>query len=341
MCVRDAEDTVRRAIESVQNQTLGNIEVVVVDAGSVDGTARLLDVLSERDVRVVVEHVPACPRQTGLNRALDRARGEYLMVLDEDGWFEPTYVQKLVDAAEKDPVDLVVGGFTVEVRGDGRAFELAPDSEMVVYRTQHDFRTNAWRHFASGRLSPAAGKLYLRSLVDELGCRFDEESGTNHSFTWSYLRGVERVVFVGGGYRVSRAISREGDIALAEGFYEGLGREHEAVRGLLCEWGLEGDTASMEMLQSRYLELLALCVESACACGKATGAEGVRSLVGRMISGEKARLAASLGRPREGSAKALAGPIRSQNVQLAIVQARLLSRLRRGAPATLTPDAFI
>ncbi len=341
LCACDAEKTVRRAIESVQNQTFRNIEVIVVDAGSVDGTARLLDVISERDMRVAVEHVPACSRQAGLNRALDRARGEYLMVLDEDGYLEPTYIQKLLEAAERDSAELVVGGFSVEVCMGGRSFEVAPDDDIMVYRTQHDFRTNAWRHFASGRLSPAAGKLFERSIAEDEGCRFDEASATNHSFTIPYLRGIERVAFVDGGYRVNREFTYGADLASAEECFDGLVREHEAIRGLLCEWGLEGDTASMEMLQTRYLEVLALCVEAACACGKVSRSEEARTLVARMISDERTRLAASVARPRDGAAKALTGPVRSQNVKLAMAQARILSKLRRGAPATLTPDAFV
>ena len=57
LCVHDAEKTLRRAVESVQNQTLHNVELVAVDAGSEDSSARMLDTFMERDIRVVVEHV--------------------------------------------------------------------------------------------------------------------------------------------------------------------------------------------------------------------------------------------------------------------------------------------
>ncbi len=54
-------------MESVQNQTLRNVELVAVDAGSEDGSARMLDVAAERDMRVSVEHVPPCTREAALD----------------------------------------------------------------------------------------------------------------------------------------------------------------------------------------------------------------------------------------------------------------------------------
>lgn len=337
MCARDAEKTVRRAMESIQNQTLRDVEVIVVDAGSVDGTARTLDVASERDIRVRVVHVPECPREEALNLALADACGDYIFVMDADAWIEPTYLQKLVSAAEECHADLVVGGVSAEVVDGRRSIEMDCDGEEARYLTQHDFRADAWRHFGSGRLAPASGKLFARGRAEAEGCRFDAKTGTDHSFTISYLRGVERVVFIGNGYRVSRELPAMSGPEAARELFSRLEAGYSDVYGLLSDWGLLGDPASMEMLNGRYLEMLSLCVGAACA----EKGDGARELVGRLIGGERARLAASVSRPRDAAARALAGPIKSQNVGMAIAQARLLGVLRRGAPATLTPDAFI
>lgn len=337
MCARDAEKTVRRAMESIQNQTLRDVEVIVVDAGSVDGTARILDVASERDIRVRVEHVPECPREEALNLALADARGDYLFVMDADAWIEPTYLQKLVAAAEECHADLVVGGVSAEIVSGRRGIEMDCDGEEARYLTQHDFRADAWRHFGSGRLVPASGKLFVRERVAAEKCRFDAKTGNDHSFTIDYLRGVERVVFVGNGYRVSRELPEMNGADAARELFTRLEAGYSDVHGLLSDWGLLGDPASMEMLNGRYLEMLSLCVGAACA----EKGDDVRELVGKLISGERARLAASVAQPRDTAARALVGPIKSQNVGVAIAQARLLSVVRRGAPATLTPDAFL
>lgn len=344
MCARNVEKTLRRAMDSIQNQTLRNAEVVVVDAGSIDGTARLLDVASERDIRVRVSHVPECPREEALNLALDDARGEFLFVMDADAWIEPVYLQKLVDAAEKYHADLVVGGVSAELDCGNRSLEMDCDDEEAQYLTQHDFRADAWRHFAAGRLMPATGKLFVRDRVVSEHCRFDAETGNDHSFTADYLRRIERVAFVGDGYRVCRELPRMSGTDAARDLFARIEAGYGDVHGLLSDWGLLGDPASMAMLNGRYLEMLSLCVEAACSTGTGEGSEkpeAVRQTVGTLISGERARLAASVAEPCDGAAKALVGPIKSQNVRLAIIQTRLLGALRRGAPATLTPDAFL
>ena len=348
MCAHDAEKTVRRALESVQCQTLRNVETVVVDAGSIDGTARALDVASERDIRVRVSHVPECPREQALNLALADARGEYLFVMDADAWIEATYLQKLVEAAEKFHAELVVGGVSAEIEVDRRKLELNCDGEEAHYLTQHDFRADAWRHFATGRLMPASGKLFVRDRAVSEHCRFDSGTDNDHSFTADYLRRVERVAFVGGVYRVSREVPRMSGPESARELFSRVEDAYGDVHGLLSDWGLLGDPASMDMLNSRYLEMLALCVEAACSPGSGQGAakgadksDSTREVVGKLICGERARLAANVASPRDGAAKALVGPIKSQNVNMAIVQTRLLGALRRGAPSTLTPDAFL
>jgi len=341
LCVHDAEKTLRRAVESVQNQTLRNVELVAVDAGSEDSSVRMLDTFMERDIRVVVEHLPACSREEALDAAFERARGEYIVVMDADGWFDATYLQKLVDTAESEHVDLVVGGVTVQIETPRRRIDLETDETPVVYRTQHDFRTGSWEHFASGRLSPASAKLFDRARAAANKLRFNADNGNDHGFTFGYLRDVERVAFTGGGYHVSREVPEEHGVELARELYRDIGDEYEAVIELLRGWGLEGDAASMTMIQGRYLELLALCVEAACATQTGDTSADVRALVGQMIFDERAQLAAGVGLPRDGAARALIGPIKSQNVPLAIMQARLLSMVRRGAPATLAPDAFL
>lgn len=337
MSAHNAETTLRRAVESVQNQTMRDIELVVVEPASEDGTGRMLDVASERDIRVVVQHVPVCSRETALDLAFDRARGDYLLVMDADGWYEPTYVQKLVSLAEKNHSQLVVGGFSAEVVMPRRTVELDCDDEEKVYFLQHDFRSEAWKHFSTGRLAPASAKLFERARAAEVGCRFDSGTGDDHSFSMAYLRDVERVSLGGSGYRVSRAMGEKAGVDAADELFGRIETAYDEIRGLYADWGFEGDPASMGTLQSRYVEMLSLCVEMACA----EGGEAARALVGRMIGGERAQFAASVAQPRDNASRALIGPIKSQNVQMAMVQARLLSMMRRGAPATLTPDAFI
>jgi glycosyltransferase EpsJ len=343
MMTHDAGKTVRRAVESLQNQTFRNFELVVVDAGSEDPTLRLLDALAERDLRVVVVRADELGRQEALSLALDRARGSWVLVMDADGWAEPSLLTDLVKSAEEHDLDLAVGGFSVSVSSAGpRVSELAASSEPLIYPTQQDFRAAAWQLFASGQLLPASAKLFSRARIDEWGVRFDPEALTDHAFVMEYLREVQRVGVMGGvGYHLSRssapALSAGGGSARVRLLEE----EHANLLALYHAWGLDGDVASMEMLQNRHLERLVACIEDVCGWGSPLSASEQRHLVSQMIGTESAQLALSVAHPQGSEARALLVPLRAHNVALVCVQARLVSLLRRGSMARIVPDAFV
>lgn len=344
MMTHDADKTVRRAVESLQNQTFRNFELVVVDAGSEDTTLRLLDALAERDLRVVVVRAGGLSRQEALSLALDRARGSWVLVMDSDGWAEPSLLADLVKSAEEHDLDLAVGGFSVSVSSASpRVSELAAaSSEPLIYPTQHDFRAAAWQLFASGQLLPASAKLFSRARIDEWGVRFDPEALTDHAFVMAYLHEVQRVGVVGGvGYHLSR--SSVPALRAGEGSTQVrlLEEEHANLLALYHAWGLDGDVASMEMLQNRHLERLVACIEDVCRWGSPLSASEQRHLVSQMIETKSAQLALSVAHPQSGEARALLVPLRARNVAVACVQARLVSLLRRGSVARIVPDAFV
>lgn len=340
MAAHDAEGTVRRAVESVQNQSLRSLELVVVDAGSGDATARLLESAADRDLRIELVRADACDRQGALDVALERARGRYLVVVDADGCARPTMLADLVACAEERSLELVVGGVDLSLAGvGGRVAEVELEAEDVVFPTQHDFRAAAWRLFASGQLLPASGKLFRLDRVRELGLRFSAGGSFDHLFTLGYLRDVESVGVLGGArYRIDRSVvPQERRLGHPEG-RRLLADEHAALLGLYRHWGLDGDAASMEMLQTRYVERLVACIEAVCGGGLSSAEQ--RGAVSAMISSEQAQLAASVAKPVSNAARSMLAPVKSGNATLVCAQARLLTLLRRGRAVWAMPDAF-
>lgn len=341
MAVHDAEGSVRRVVESVQNQSLRELELVVVDAGSQDGTVRILEGVAERDLRVEVVRADACSRGTALDLALERASGTYLTVMDADAYARPNMLADLVGLAEGRSLELAIGGLELSLVGaGGRTTEVELSSEATVFPTQHDLRTNAWKLLSSGQLLPAAGKLFSLARVRELGLGFAADGLYDHRFVLGYLADVERAGVLGGVCcRVERAVApQERRLGRAEG-YQLLEREHAALLDLYRHWGLEGDAASMGALQSRYMEQLVACVEETCASGLPAAEQ--RRAVAAIIGTDQARLAASVARPASSAARSMLAPVRGGNVRLACAQARLLSLLGRGSAAWAMPDAYV
>lgn len=342
MVAHDAERTVRRAVESLQNQTLRNFELVVVDAGSQDSTPRLLESAAERDMRIRVVQADAVDRQTALNLALDRAQGTYVTVADANGWSNQTMLAELVGAAERDRAELVIGGFTLSLSlPGGRAAEAEVAAEEgSSYPTQHDFRAAAWKLLASGQLLPVGGKLFLREFAERDGVRFSPQAGCDHAFVTGFLADVERVtVCPGTCCHMTREPLPPGAAGALES-YRRAEEEHGALLELFRHWGLEGDPASASALQDRYIEQLVDCIERVCGRGSRVSSADQRRIVSEMIDTDRAQLAASVARPRGNAARAMLAPIRSNNASLVCVQTRLMSLLRPGI-ADVAPDFFV
>lgn len=92
------------AIESVLGQTYGDLELVIVDDGSTDGTLEVARDFARRDKRLTVVTQPNSGRPApGRNRALAMSTGKYVSFLDADDYYLPDRVRVLADALDKHP----------------------------------------------------------------------------------------------------------------------------------------------------------------------------------------------------------------------------------------------
>ena len=84
-----------RCVESICNQTYRNLEILLVDDGSTDGTDKLCDELTQKDDRIRVFHKENGGSSTARNLALTYAKGEYVGFVDSDDFIAPDMYEKL------------------------------------------------------------------------------------------------------------------------------------------------------------------------------------------------------------------------------------------------------
>jgi len=104
----NSEEFLEKAVESVFNQTLQEIEIILVDDGSSDKTPTLLQQYKMADNRVeVITH----PKNLGLgaarNSGIDVAKGKYLFFLDSDDYIHPNSFEVLYEQAEKEQLEIL------------------------------------------------------------------------------------------------------------------------------------------------------------------------------------------------------------------------------------------
>jgi glycosyltransferase involved in cell wall biosynthesis len=151
---------VRRAVESVLAQTHEDLELVVIDDGSTDGTGEELAELDDGRLRYVWQENAGVA--AARNRAQGMARGEIVAFLDSDNYWLPDHLEVLVEVLERQPEALFATTCeSFEIEGDS-----GPESAGLV---------DLWpRVFNYGRRAGfVSGVAIRREPLEEVG-GFDE-----------------------------------------------------------------------------------------------------------------------------------------------------------------------
>ena len=102
---------IERCVKSAMNQTLKEIEIIVVNDGSTDNTKVIIEKLAKQDSRIVPIYKENGGVSSARNMGASVARGEYIQFLDGDDWIEKTACQEMYHYAIKNSLDTVVVNF--------------------------------------------------------------------------------------------------------------------------------------------------------------------------------------------------------------------------------------
>ena len=136
--VYNGEKVLDRCVRSILSQTERDLELLLVDDGSTDGTGGICDRWAGEDPRVQALHIPNIGVSGARNAGLDRMRGESCIFVDADDFVTPTLAQRLLEARSRTGAKMVVSDFRICGPEDGPAPEPARQ-EPVTVALQEDF----------------------------------------------------------------------------------------------------------------------------------------------------------------------------------------------------------
>ena len=167
--VYNVEGYLARCVDSILGQTYENLEVILVDDGSRDGSGALCDAFAQQDHRVKVIHKPNGGLSSARNTGIDAAQGEYLAFVDSDDWLEPDAYAQMLERMKAYDVKLVCGGrYDVDGGTGEKTLGLCPEKEECIPAEEQVGRIFQW----NGCDSSACDKLYHHSLLE--GIRYPE-----------------------------------------------------------------------------------------------------------------------------------------------------------------------
>lgn len=160
--IYNVEGYVKKSIESVLCQTEAEIEIILVDDGSTDGSGQLCDAFARKDERIRVIHKPNGGLSSARNAGAEAASSDYVMFLDGDDYLKSNAVERAYETMREYPSDFVQ--FLYREVEEGQ--EPSPQQEaQPIYRahTARELFENLYR--LGGVAASGATKLFRRELV--------------------------------------------------------------------------------------------------------------------------------------------------------------------------------
>ncbi len=193
----NAEATLPRAVRSALDQTLRDIEVIVVDDASTDSSWQLITELMSEDTRVrAIRHKKNDGKPAAMNRAIDVAQGRWLAVLDADDWYHAERLSSLLNLAEQWRSDMVADNqFLYDAQADHLVCSAWPREDSVWELTFDDFLigSDAYENFNLGMLKPILRVDFMRRM----GRAYEEKARQGEDFLHLlqfYLSGGRAVI---------------------------------------------------------------------------------------------------------------------------------------------------
>lgn len=159
-------------VKSIQNQSFGNFELILVDDGSPDECSRMCDEFAAKDSRIVVVHGTNRGVSAARNLGIELCNSKYITFCDSDDFYSEKNLKSLYNESVMHNADLVSGNYR-NVTTDGEVLD-SSNKEAALYslQSEHDIFEYIVAMF-SGRMGWSVWtKLFSTSLVQNHNIRF-------------------------------------------------------------------------------------------------------------------------------------------------------------------------
>lgn len=127
--VYNAEQYLKKCVDSVRAQTYGSLEIMLVDDGSADSSGELCDAYAEKDERIRVVHKENGGLVSAWKAGVKECSGEYVSFLDSDDWIDPEMLSEMSAYLTGNDREMVISDYIIERDGGSQEYvwqKLAP-----------------------------------------------------------------------------------------------------------------------------------------------------------------------------------------------------------------------
>ena len=125
------EDYIEPCLDSLVNQTLKEIEIIVINDGSTDSTQEKIEKFAQQDSRIIPLVLENGGVSNARNQGLNIAKGEYIGFVDGDDWVDNDFFEKLYHSAKNNAADISVANILKHKKQQTR-FNLQYKKEKIA-----------------------------------------------------------------------------------------------------------------------------------------------------------------------------------------------------------------
>ena len=178
-------------IESVVNQSFADIQIILVDDGSVDGSWNIIDEWRKKDHRILAIHQENSGVSIARNRGLELSNGEYITFIDCDDTIDPLMYEHMYGLSDNGTVDIIHCAYT-KIDKNNVIHKIGGSMRQVLQTGEEANRCLLSGFMFTGSVCT---KLFKNSIVSNL--RFDGSLKANEDVLFDYLafKKSKRVIF--------------------------------------------------------------------------------------------------------------------------------------------------
>lgn len=166
--IYNSQNYLEECLNSVIQQSLQDLEIICINDGSTDNSAKILEKFAQKDSRIKVINQTNRGVSVARNYGIQIATGEYISFVDSDDYLDLDYFEKLYCSAKEHDADLSAGSI-LRFKGKKKKYLVKQTKEIITSNIQRKYKLLKLPHW-----SFSCGKIYRAKALKESGILFKE-----------------------------------------------------------------------------------------------------------------------------------------------------------------------
>ena len=191
--VYNAEEYVENTVQSIINQTYKNIQIILVDDGSIDQSLKIIQQLAKKEKRIKVIHQENKGVSAARNKGISFATGDYLTFVDADDLLEPKACEILYDNIKKYNSDISIASVK-KINIANHIISPTPTNKIHKY-SKEEFLKIFFLNDGSIDVASAYAKLYSKKIYKEIAYVENRNSNEDRYYLFESILKSNTIVF--------------------------------------------------------------------------------------------------------------------------------------------------